>query len=526
MDGLMLLRLNGRMVDLQSGSVRDDAGYSTTLRPQTAEVLKVLAAKPGTIVSKDELMQAVWGNIAVSDDSLVQCVIEIRKALGDGKHQIVRTLPKRGYVLESKAIHDSRNVVGMFLATHRRGSWIGLAAGLVLVMAAAAIFWPVRVSDGDRSAITTRPFENTSGGSAGEQRDLAARERAKVAALEKDLLAARSEVDTLRTNAHAGNSARVEALLNERASSREFTDMRLAAYRAMHVRPAADTKAAQGQAFEEQRQRAERLAGNLALAWREVERLKAEAVQARGAGETSLTQAKQALDRERQKVGLLERDLAAARQSISALDASAKVTGAARAAATQRRQAAEDALMRVSEALALAHQRAVSLVRERDSAHNERDAAKDEATRISTMLHEALEQEREIAIDLARELAAARKDRDAVKAEVIQVSTTLESERERALGLARELAAARDEIVNLTPTTARLKHAPKASLSDNASRRVTASVPVATRLARQSGSPEVTAAEVRKTPRSGLVDGTSMLPAALLPTQWPLRELE
>ena len=60
----------------------------------------MLAAKPGKIVAKDELMQTVWGNIAVSDDSLVQCVIEIRKALGDGKHQIVRTLPKRGYVLE------------------------------------------------------------------------------------------------------------------------------------------------------------------------------------------------------------------------------------------------------------------------------------------------------------------------------------------------------------------------------------------------------------------------------------------
>ena len=99
----MLLHLNGRMVDLQRGSVTDDAGNSiATLRPQAAEILQVLAAKCGEIVTKDELMQTVWGNIAVSDDSLVQCVIEIRKALGDHKHQIVRTLPKRGYVLETK----------------------------------------------------------------------------------------------------------------------------------------------------------------------------------------------------------------------------------------------------------------------------------------------------------------------------------------------------------------------------------------------------------------------------------------
>ena len=108
----MLLRLNGRMVDLRRGSVTDDAGHSiTTLRPQAGEILKVLAARHGEIVTKDELMQTVWGNIAVSDDSLVQCVIEIRKALGDDKHRIVRTLPKRGYVLETKAIEDNTNAI-------------------------------------------------------------------------------------------------------------------------------------------------------------------------------------------------------------------------------------------------------------------------------------------------------------------------------------------------------------------------------------------------------------------------------
>ena len=555
MDRLTLLRLNGHIVDLQRGSVRDDAGYSTTLRPQTVEVLKVLAAVPGEIVSKDELMQAVWGNVAVSDDSLVQCVIEIRKALGDGKHQIVRTLPKRGYVLESKAIDDTRNAIGIFLATHRRGSWISLAAGLVaaglvLVMAAAANFWPIRVSDVDRSAISVLPFENITGGSAGEQRDLAARDRAKVAALEKDLLAARSEADALKSSAQAGKSVREESLRRERAARKEF---------------------------EEQRQRAERLAGNLALAWGEVERLKAEAVQARGAEESSLAHSKRVLDGERQKFGRLERDLAAAHQSINALEASAKVTAAARTADTQRRQAAEAALMRESEELALAHQRAESLVRERDSAHKERDAAKEEALQVSTTLEQerekaiglanelaaarterdaakeealkvsttleqerekaiglandlaaarterdagkevalkvstTLEQEREKAIGLANDLAAARTERDAVKEEALKVSTTLEQEREKAIGLANDLAAARTErdavkeealkvsttLEQERATTARQKHAPKAR--------------------RQSGSREVRAAEVM--PRSVPVDGTSMLPAALLPTQ-------
>src|SRR5918995_1079438 len=93
---LTALRLNGRTVDLQRGTVADETGRQIALRPQAAEVLKVLAARPGKLVGKDELVQAVWGPIAVTDDSLVQCVKEIRRALGDDKHEIVKTVHKRG----------------------------------------------------------------------------------------------------------------------------------------------------------------------------------------------------------------------------------------------------------------------------------------------------------------------------------------------------------------------------------------------------------------------------------------------
>jgi DNA-binding winged helix-turn-helix (wHTH) protein len=93
------LLLNGHTVDLRIGSVTDAAGQVATLRPQSAEVLKILAAQPGVLVTKDELMQAVWPGIAVTDDSLVQCIKEIRQAIGDGKHQVITTVVKRGYVL-------------------------------------------------------------------------------------------------------------------------------------------------------------------------------------------------------------------------------------------------------------------------------------------------------------------------------------------------------------------------------------------------------------------------------------------
>ncbi|RUU26891.1 winged helix-turn-helix domain-containing protein [Mesorhizobium sp. M6A.T.Ce.TU.016.01.1.1] len=159
------IRLNGRTVDLQRGSIADQSGHAIALRPQAIEVLKVLAARPGKIVTKDELMQAVWGNIAVTDDSLVQCVIEIRKALGDERHEIVRTLPKRGYVLEAeKAVEDSRKVAGARLLGLRSKSWLGLAAGLmILIGAAAAYLLPTTKSGAETPAIAVLPFENING---------------------------------------------------------------------------------------------------------------------------------------------------------------------------------------------------------------------------------------------------------------------------------------------------------------------------------------------------------------------------
>src|ERR1700754_1042275 len=86
--GGFVFRTKGRELQTVEGKAVD-------LRSQSAEVLSVLAARPGEIVSKDALMQAVWADTFVTDDSLVQCVADIRRALGDDEHVIVETLPKR-----------------------------------------------------------------------------------------------------------------------------------------------------------------------------------------------------------------------------------------------------------------------------------------------------------------------------------------------------------------------------------------------------------------------------------------------
>jgi TolB-like protein/DNA-binding winged helix-turn-helix (wHTH) protein/Tfp pilus assembly protein PilF len=70
------------------------------LRPKTFGVLAYLVENAGRLVSKDELMQAVWSDVVVSDESLAKCVSEVRIALGDGDQRLVKTVPRRGYILD------------------------------------------------------------------------------------------------------------------------------------------------------------------------------------------------------------------------------------------------------------------------------------------------------------------------------------------------------------------------------------------------------------------------------------------
>ncbi|HWT82440.1 MAG TPA: winged helix-turn-helix domain-containing protein, partial [Candidatus Methylomirabilis sp.] len=73
-------------------------GTEVRLRPKVYEALKYLVHNPGRLIAKEELIQAVWPDSFVTDDSLVQCTVELRRALGDRDQLILKTVPRRGYL--------------------------------------------------------------------------------------------------------------------------------------------------------------------------------------------------------------------------------------------------------------------------------------------------------------------------------------------------------------------------------------------------------------------------------------------
>ena len=87
----------GYTLDLTRGCVSDTDG-EIELRPKSFELLSYLVANPGRLISKDELVNAVWPDVIVSDDSLAQCVSDVRRALSDPGRQIIKTVRRRGYV--------------------------------------------------------------------------------------------------------------------------------------------------------------------------------------------------------------------------------------------------------------------------------------------------------------------------------------------------------------------------------------------------------------------------------------------
>ena len=90
-------RFGDFVLDLDGGFLRQGAG-EVTLRRKSFEVLTYLVERHGRLVTKSELIDAVWPETAVTDNSLAQCLLEIRRALGDQSQQMIRTVARRGYV--------------------------------------------------------------------------------------------------------------------------------------------------------------------------------------------------------------------------------------------------------------------------------------------------------------------------------------------------------------------------------------------------------------------------------------------
>ena len=93
---------SGFTLDLHRGVLRDATG-AVDLRPKAFHLLACLVENAGRVMPKEELLDTIWPGVTVSEDSLTQCIGELRRALGQAASAI-RTVPRRGYVFEEAAL--------------------------------------------------------------------------------------------------------------------------------------------------------------------------------------------------------------------------------------------------------------------------------------------------------------------------------------------------------------------------------------------------------------------------------------
>jgi DNA-binding winged helix-turn-helix (wHTH) protein/Tol biopolymer transport system component len=126
-------------------------GASVPLRPRAADVLLALLERHGEVLSKHELLDAVWLDTAVGESALTFQINQVRGALGDSAsdERYIETLPKRGYrfvapireTVAPEAVTASEAAPGVSVSHRFRWRWLLWtgAAGVTLVLAAVLL---------------------------------------------------------------------------------------------------------------------------------------------------------------------------------------------------------------------------------------------------------------------------------------------------------------------------------------------------------------------------------------------------
>jgi len=155
--------------DCASGDLRRH-GVSLRLQPQPAKILSVLVRQAGEIVSRQELVEQVWGSETFVDyeQGLNYAIRQIRAALEDDAEQprFVETLPKRGYRFIAEVEKISSPLPQEVLTASRpanekapmkssRRSWVWPAFGGVcaLLIAVALRFGAARSTSGNAGGV-------------------------------------------------------------------------------------------------------------------------------------------------------------------------------------------------------------------------------------------------------------------------------------------------------------------------------------------------------------------------------------
>ena len=120
-------RFEGFVLDVRRGSLLTAARRGASrFRRQSFELLRLLVENAGRLLDRDTINRVIWPDVAVTDDSITQCVRDIRRAIGDDTQRILKTVPRRGYlfdVVHRRTIHRPPRLCQVWRCRTKPPSW-------------------------------------------------------------------------------------------------------------------------------------------------------------------------------------------------------------------------------------------------------------------------------------------------------------------------------------------------------------------------------------------------------------------
>ena len=152
--------------DTDSGELRKN-GRGIALEPQPARALALLLSRPGEIVSRDELREAVWGSETHVDfdRGIAYCVSQVRTALGDSGEnpRFVLTVPKHGFRFIAPVTSDA--APGVVEPARTFNNWVTIPLTIAMLAAAIGMVYETLSSPPatERVVIAVSVFDNETG---------------------------------------------------------------------------------------------------------------------------------------------------------------------------------------------------------------------------------------------------------------------------------------------------------------------------------------------------------------------------
>jgi DNA-binding winged helix-turn-helix (wHTH) protein len=148
---------DGFQLDVTRHQLVSSGGLVQPLNTRAMEALLLLVANAGELVEKRRLMQTVWPNAIVEDNNLNQCILAIRKALGEtaGSNRYIMTVPGRGYRFVSPVRVVTKESLSEEVAAPSAGSrfpragWVAIGAGACGLLMVVLILPRIAKEPGD-----------------------------------------------------------------------------------------------------------------------------------------------------------------------------------------------------------------------------------------------------------------------------------------------------------------------------------------------------------------------------------------